>query len=509
MKKQSNITLLFLLFSFMFLSHSTNISGQDSLPSAKITAPTDSLFVGPLIVVSGTASASSKILEVKVNGILATSSGQNYDTWFAWVNLPTGMQKIIVTIADELGNSNPSADSITVTVQNINRQVIIPDDDATISMYSPFIIYIPNSHIYRMYFGRNMGDWAGYGIGDQIFMSENDGDGLTQSGWKKSILVLKPSGSGSSTYDGGDTGLIHDPTVIYAWNRWNMYYTGTYEITGAFGNRIFYATSSDGINWIKQGWVRGINQEKVIISSDWGLYHPYILDDHGKYRLYYFSEIDNVLHCATTVDGLNFQDDKKVTNFRAYNPDVRVVGNEYMLTYDNPDYANIYQTISNTSFWFSRGKKVLSPSTSGWDNWHIGTSCYLPHQGLLYYFGNRYNQSHWLNDGSIGIQTIEIDLTDVDVEATKQLPKDFFLYQNYPNPFNPETFIVFSLPITQHVLLKIYDLLGRELSTLVNEEKQSGTYEVIFDGTELSSGVYFYLFKAGEFIQTKKFVLMK
>jgi hypothetical protein len=93
------------------------------------------------------------------------------------------------------------------------------------------------------------------------------------------------------------------------------------------------------------------------------------------------------------------------------------------------------------------------------------------------------------------------------------------LEQNYPNPFNPITNIRFSIPVeTGHLdqsrqvapsLLRVYDVLGREVATLVNEQLQPGTYTVQFDATNLSSGVYYYRLEAGSFSATRKLVLMK
>jgi len=85
----------------------------------------------------------------------------------------------------------------------------------------------------------------------------------------------------------------------------------------------------------------------------------------------------------------------------------------------------------------------------------------------------------------------------------------FELNQNYPNPFNPVTIIEYSLPRKMFVILKIYDLLGNELSTLVNETKESGTYEIKFDASDLPSGVYFYSLNIDGFFQVKKMILTK
>ncbi len=89
------------------------------------------------------------------------------------------------------------------------------------------------------------------------------------------------------------------------------------------------------------------------------------------------------------------------------------------------------------------------------------------------------------------------------------IPLEYVLFQNYPNPFNPSTTIKYSIPKQANVMLKIYDLLGEEIETLVNEEKSAGNYEVQFDGSGFSSGVYFYQMLSGEFTDTKKFVLLK
>jgi Secretion system C-terminal sorting domain len=89
------------------------------------------------------------------------------------------------------------------------------------------------------------------------------------------------------------------------------------------------------------------------------------------------------------------------------------------------------------------------------------------------------------------------------------LPRVFKLYQNYPNPFNPVSLIKFDIPKESNVIVKIYDLLGREVKTLVNETKQSGSYEVLFDGMNYASGVYVYRIEAGNFTDVKKMVLLK
>lgn len=87
--------------------------------------------------------------------------------------------------------------------------------------------------------------------------------------------------------------------------------------------------------------------------------------------------------------------------------------------------------------------------------------------------------------------------------------KTFYLSQNYPNPFNPSTTISFQVPVESNVSLKIYDMLGNEVASLVNETKTAGEYEVEFNAATISSGIYFYRLQAGDFVETKRMMLMK
>lgn len=126
--------------------------------------------------------------------------------------------------------------------------------------------------------------------------------------------------------------------------------------------------------------------------------------------------------------------------------------------------------------------------------------------GILFYSFSNYKLVPRKNDDFVGHVT--------DVENSNIIPEEYSLSQNYPNPFNPTTTISFSIPniassFNSNVTLKIYDLLGREVNTLVNEVKQPGSYQVQFDASELSSGIYFYALSAGDFYQTKKLVLLK
>ena len=93
--------------------------------------------------------------------------------------------------------------------------------------------------------------------------------------------------------------------------------------------------------------------------------------------------------------------------------------------------------------------------------------------------------------------------------STKTSPVSYNIQQNYPNPFNPSTVIRFSIPKDEFVTLKIYDILGREVGTLLNQVIPGGSHEVRFDGSKLSSGIYIYTLRSGSFTRSFKMVLAK
>jgi flagellar hook assembly protein FlgD len=92
---------------------------------------------------------------------------------------------------------------------------------------------------------------------------------------------------------------------------------------------------------------------------------------------------------------------------------------------------------------------------------------------------------------------------------TQGTSNDYKLFQNYPNPFNPATNIRYSIKENGIVTIKIYDILGKEIATLVNEKQSPGMYEVTWDASQYSSGIYFYKLTAGEFSEVKKMILIK
>ena len=120
--------------------------------------------------------------------------------------------------------------------------------------------------------------------------------------------------------------------------------------------------------------------------------------------------------------------------------------------------------------------------------------------GIMFYSHGNYKLIPRKNSDFVGY---------TDVTENVITPETFSLSQNYPNPFNPTTVIKYSLPEVTNVKLKVYDMLGREIKTLVNQEQSAGVYNVEFNASNLSSGVYFYRIEAGNFVASKKLLLLK
>ena len=120
---------------------------------------------------------------------------------------------------------------------------------------------------------------------------------------------------------------------------------------------------------------------------------------------------------------------------------------------------------------------------------HIVTAEMLISEDYNFSFGKKQNKSE----------------TSVDTE----IPKEYALFNNYPNPFNPATTITYQLPKSGSVTLKIYDILGNEVKTLVNEQKEMGRYTVTFNASSFASGMYVYQLRANDYTSTKKMLLLK
>jgi photosystem II stability/assembly factor-like uncharacterized protein len=176
----------------------------------------------------------------------------------------------------------------------------------------------------------------------------------------------------------------------------------------------------------------------------------------------------------------------------------------------------IFFSSLNTGWAIGEGFSVFKSTNEGYNwfsqNGNGGHSIYFVNDTIGWIVGNLGKIFHTFNGGGILKVTNNI----------QQITNGFELFQNYPNPFNPTTKIRYEIPMRSpigsfgndngrgsHVSLKIFDALGREVETLVNEVKSAGSYEVTFDGSSLTSGIYFYKLSAKEFSETKRMMLIK
>ena len=183
----------------------------------------------------------------------------------------------------------------------------------------------------------------------------------------------------------------------------------------------------------------------------------------------------------------------------------------------SPTIENLF-SISSSGLIASGSNGTIIKSTDNGDTWFLQSS---PTSEDLFSASAFSNSIHFaVGNNGIVLKTTDGGGNPVSIEDVKDVPLQFEVYQNFPNPFNPTTTINYQIPELSFVTLKVYDVLGSEIATLVDEEKPIGNYEVEFDAQSatggLSSGIYFYRLQvypanggAGSFIETKKMVLMK
>jgi len=157
------------------------------------------------------------------------------------------------------------------------------------------------------------------------------------------------------------------------------------------------------------------------------------------------------------------------------------------------------------------GQPAVLVTSDGGENWTTQITS-VPDGASSGSFLSEYfvdNNTGWAVGGSGSILKFEMTTSVEDIR--NPVPKDFSLEQNYPNPFNPTTVINYSLPKASHVSIKVYDMLGKEVTELVKETKKAGRYSILFStlNYHLASGIYFYQLKTDEYVSMKKMILMK
>ena len=204
------------------------------------------------------------------------------------------------------------------------------------------------------------------------------------------------------------------------------------------------------------------------------------------------------------------------------------LGSGGLVKFDGTNWVRINKSNTGLPDWIN-SVQINCVEVDNFNNKWIGTFS----RGLVYYDNSEWKSYNESNSGLVDnfVASLAIDkngnkwigtwnglavITESGVVSVDEkdkfrslFPNNFQLSQNYPNPFNPSTKIKYSIPRTANVVIKVFDILGKEIETLVNEEKTAGTYELTWTIANQPSGVYFYRIQAGDFIQTKKMILLK
>lgn len=176
-------------------------------------------------------------------------------------------------------------------------------------------------------------------------------------------------------------------------------------------------------------------------------------------------------------------------------------------TTSNPSNPTSSISVNRIAKWDGTNWSALGSGISGNSGCSVGALAVI---GNDLYAGGNFSTAGGVGANNIAKYSCSGTPTSVkDDRVDNVVPSNFKLDQNYPNPFNPTSTIRYYIPKASFVKISVYDILGRKVRDLLNEEKNAGTYEIIFDAKGLASGVYFYSIRTGEFIQSKKMILMK
>ena len=283
-----------------------------------------------------------------------------------------------------------------------------------------------------------------------------------------------------------------------------------------YSTAILFKTTDGGYTWVQQ--VQPVSSYNFATEQiGWYTLHNqiYYSVDGGNSWSLQNSNTSNILHDIFFIDNNNgwavghegtiLHTNNGGTPVELISFNAEVSENERSVELN---WATATET-NNSGFEIQRNVSKVRSKESEWEK--IG---FVPGHGTT-----TETQQYSFKDNNISIGKYQYRLKQIDfdgsfnyskiVEVTIESQKKFSLSQNYPNPFNPATSIQYALGNKQFVSLKIYDVLGNEVATLVSEEKPAGEYEVEFAGSGLPSGIYFYQLKVGNYIETKKMVLMK
>ena len=282
----------------------------------------------------------------------------------------------------------------------------------------------------------------------------------------------------------------------------HQYFNGL-EFENDFKYENCYDTANNLVSSVNQHWIEGIwvNSSKSIYTyspekvKDTTLFQVWTNDQWVNYYLtnYEYDEKLNVITIQTKI-----WQEQQWSDYALAKLDYNENNNLVLENWQKAVYNN-------------------------WENWFRIYYEYDDNFDLIHLYGEEWENGQWIPeneplkvtnpDGILFVYLAkEIFLyysKPISVKNEKNISYEFNLLQNYPNPFNPVTTINYQLPETGFVTLKVYDILGREVTTLVNEEKSRGQYSINFDATAFASGIYIYQIRVNEYVSSKKMLLLK
>jgi hypothetical protein len=323
------------------------------------------------------------------------------------------------------------------------------------------------------------------------------------------------------TYTGPNQNLSRIDIYSYSGSMWYLlsYYVYSWNTNNNVSEIIFYAIDLTFPNYYVLRW-----KDMYYYDANDLLIRKTGLDYGWRNKindLYFYdnndNKIENIRQGWDDTDSLWINDYRYLYEYDINNVLLSIVYQDWKS--DSLDWEDVWRetyTYTPQNKIATMFKETWSPET-GWKNYVFRTYFYDTNDNWTEKLTQLWDETNWKNY----YRHLATWLEPVSVSETPANLESYYLSNNYPNPFNPSTKIKFTIPAviaspdltgtnqSQVVTLKVYDVLGNEITSLVNEEKPAGEYEVEFSGTDLPSGIYFYTLRTGTFFETKKMVLIK
>ncbi len=338
---------------------------------------------------------------------------------------------------------------------------------------------------------------------------------------------LKLSHSGNNVFVSNDYGASYllnstDGSIKWEFDYWENIREiifsddDQYLYVSTGGGWVYKFNTADGsVIWKQWVWswasVNGfeISKDKKYLAIGANGGGAAVMDCETGSLIYSLPEIDNG---SSWIRWINTQNDLLVSGGSGLSKIYDIKGNR-INTCDALGIGMDWRPLDNNLLLCNNGELFdLRDGENLGRMFHVGEDDHISHFGWYNSVKKKYvwaiMETRSRNENILEVFNVDIN-TGTDSKNNLQIPSSFEVFQNYPNPFNPSTTIKYSVPQAAIVKVSVYDILGREILNLVNEEKLPGNYEVKFDGANLSSGIYFYRMQAGEYMIVKKMSLIK